>query len=317
LLREKGPIKISVIIPTLNAGPSFEKLLSSLQEQSAKPAEIIVIDSGSTDATCSTAQKYQARLILVEPGSFDHGATRNLAAEQASGDILVYMTQDALPAGSGTLQELIKPLQAEKTVLSYARQLAPIGAPLSDQFLRLANYPPRSALKSLAQVDELGIKTFQSSNVCAAYRRKEFEALGRFPAPVVCNEDMLFASKALYSGYQVAYTAEAQVWHSHSLGPVAKFKRYFDIAASLEHDPRLLQTGQAGKHGAAFMKEQLHYVWVRKKYQQLPLVIVESGAKYLGFKAGEHHSAIPRKLKKYLGLNSAYWRNLESNSPGT
>lgn len=40
---------ISLIIPTLNAGRRLEKLLEALESQTARPEEIIVVDSASDD----------------------------------------------------------------------------------------------------------------------------------------------------------------------------------------------------------------------------------------------------------------------------
>ena len=303
-----------MIIPTLNAGPNFEELLLNLQQQVLKPNEILVIDSGSSDQTTTLAGSLGARVVTIPPGSFDHGGTRNLAAEYAHGDILIYMTQDALPVDKQTLKTLINPLQEEKTVVSYARQKAAETAKLSEKYLRLDNYPPCSQLKSLQQVSELGIRAFQSSNVCAAYRRAEFEALGRFPAPVVCNEDMLFATRALFAGYKVAYTAEAEVWHTHNNSCLELFRRYFDIAASLDYEPRIHAIGNAETKGLEFLKKQICYARGQRKHHELPRIILESTAKYLGYKTGANHTRIPTKIKKHLALNRAYWMNIEQNN---
>ena len=303
--------KISVIIPTLNAADRLEQLVNMLHAQETDIAQILIIDSGSTDQTVDLAQKLETILIKIEKGAFDHGATRNLAADQADADILVFMTQDALPASRNTIGRLIQPLQDPTIVLSYARQVPRAEASLSEQYLRLANYPPVSAIKTKENIPQMGIKTFQNSNVCAAYRRKEFYSLGCFPQPVICNEDMLFAARAIFAGYKIAYTAEAVVWHTHSLSSKQLFRRYFDIAASLDHEPRIRSVGRAEAKGLDFLFKQLVYLKTRKKLMQVPRVFWETGAKYLGYKAGENHKRIPEQFKKYLGLNTLYWRKSE------
>ena len=303
-----------MLIPTLNAGSGFKEQLASLKQQTIPLKEIIVIDSGSTDRTPELAKSHGARVIEIEPEEFDHGGTRNLAADHARGEVLVYMTQDAIPVSSETINALISPLREEKTVVSYARQKADITAKLSEKYLRLANYPSRSQCKYLQLAPELGIKIFQSSNVCAAYRRAEFNALGRFPAPVVCNEDMLFAARAIFAGYKVAYTAEAAVWHTHNNSCLELFRRYFDIAASLDHEPRIQSTCKVEAQGLKYFKNQLHYTRDQRKHHEFPLLLLESAAKYFGYKAGENHTRIPPKLKKHLGRNRAYWMNIEQSS---
>ncbi len=305
------PIKISVIIPTLNAVAHVEDLITRLKNQLQQVEQIIVVDSGSSDGTVNLAEALGVEVLEITPGSFDHGTTRNLAAEQASGNILIFMTQDALPANRETIDRLIEPLKDDLTVVSYARQVPADGVSTSEQYLRLANYPPESLLKNKAVIEEMGIKTFQNSNVCAAYRRFEFEQLGRFPAPIVCNEDMLFAAKAIFQGYQVSYSARALVMHSHDLNIKVFFRRYFDIAASLDHEPHIKTFGQAEAKGLDFFRSQVNYMRDQKKLHELPRVICETAAKYLGYKCGAVHTRIPKKLKKYLGLNSVYWRKVE------
>ena len=305
------PIKISVIIPTLNAAELLAEQVSTLRSQDLPPEQIIVIDSGSEDGTAALARTLPVELLTIEPGTFDHGGTRNLGAEHATGNILIFMTQDAIFRNSETLEKLIKPLQESDIVVSYARQVPDENASPAEQYLRLANYPPGPKIKAMQDIDKLGIKTFQNSNVCAAYRRTEFEQLGCFPAPVVCNEDMLFAAKAIFAGYRVAYSAGALVTHTHHLGPVKLFRRYFDIAASLDHEPRIKALGRTEEKGLEFFKNQLKYLRDQKKTYYLPRTLLETAVKYLGYKAGANHNRIPAGIRKTLGSNALYWSRLQ------
>jgi rhamnosyltransferase len=308
------PTKLSVVIPTLNAAGLLEAQVNALRSQSRPPVEILVVDSGSTDDTAALARRLGVTLHTIEPGSFDHGATRNYGAGQANGDIIIFLTQDALPLGSETLERLVKPLEQSKVVVSYARQVPAANASPSEKYLRLANYPPGSMIKTAEDIPALGIKTFQNSNVCAAYRRSEFEALGRFPAPAVCNEDMLFAAKAIFAGFQVAYCAEALVSHTHQLSPVKLFRRYFDIAASLNYDLRIKALGKTEEKGLQFVKGQLAYLKAERKLTTIPLTILETAAKYLGYKAGSKHKYIPGFLKPFLGSNKLYWQKVQKSN---
>lgn len=302
-----APTSLAVIIPTLNAASLLEKQVQALRDQTEKPGHILVVDSGSTDETVSLARHLEVDLLTIDPGSFDHGTTRNLGAEHTTAQTIIFMTQDALPVAKDTICNLVKPLCSDQVVVSYARQIAEITAAPGEKYLRLANYPPRSKLKSADDIPALGIKTFQSSNVCAAYRRAEFEALGCFPAPVVSNEDMLFAAKAIFAGYSVYYCAEALVNHTHHNNLLKLFRRYFDIAASLDHDPRVKACGNAEAKGFEFLKNQFVYLQKQKQLSYLPLALVESAAKYCGYKAGLMNSALPHRLNKHLGLNRSYW----------
>ncbi|MCI5132822.1 MAG: glycosyltransferase family 2 protein [Candidatus Electrothrix sp. EH2] len=94
---------VSVIIPTLNGESWLDDLLAALVQQTCLPEEILLVDSGSTDSTLPLIKGYMKqhsfiRLLEIPQEDFDHGGTRTLAARQCTGKILVFMTQDAVPA---------------------------------------------------------------------------------------------------------------------------------------------------------------------------------------------------------------------------
>jgi rhamnosyltransferase len=101
---------ISVIIPTRNAEEHIHGLLTSLKGQSVS-CEVIVIDSSSSDCTIRIADSFNVKTKIIIKRSFDHGGTRNLAVTKATGDIIVFLTQDAMPADRYFLEQLIKPLE--------------------------------------------------------------------------------------------------------------------------------------------------------------------------------------------------------------
>lgn len=301
--------RISIIIPTLNGAVEMPQLIEQISIQTIKVLEVIVIDSESTDNTPEIATEFGARVLNVKRNNFDHGKTRNLAAAEASGDIVIFMTQDAIPAGKNTFKHLIQPLAEQDIIVSYARQLPKDDAKITDRFLRLYNYPEQSLVKSKKDIQTMGIKAFQNSNVCAAYRMKEFKELGGFPTPVVSNEDMLFAAKAILAGYQIAYTATACVYHSHNYSYTNLFKRYFDIGASLDNAPIIKQKGQSEAKGIDFIINQLKFIIRERSHLSIPPVFLEAFFKYAGYKLGTRHGRIPKPLKKYLGLHTAYWQS--------
>src|SRR5208283_3221172 len=92
---------VSVIILTLNAGEKLRSLLEALLTQTV-PLELMVVDSSSTDNTLSIAEAYGAKVATLQRSDFGHGSTRNLGFLQTSGDIVVFLTQDVIPAGKDT-----------------------------------------------------------------------------------------------------------------------------------------------------------------------------------------------------------------------
>src|SRR3972149_4107139 len=120
---------ISIIIPTLNAQKYLSTLLIKLKDQSIQSTEILIIDSSSEDNTCRIAESFGAKVMSIDRKDFNHGGTRNLGVRHASGDIIVFFTQDALLANENALENLIKPFSTNKEIgASYGRQLPRQGA---------------------------------------------------------------------------------------------------------------------------------------------------------------------------------------------
>jgi rhamnosyltransferase len=310
--------RVSVIIPTLNAGPELEELLEWLQRQSVRPCEIIVIDSASEDGTQERARKAGARLISVERSDFDHGGTRNQAAIQAQGDILLFMTQDALPYDGKLIENLIKPLIQEETIVySYARQLPRPGANVLEQLARQYNYPAHSQVKAYEDIEQMGIKTFFCSNVCSAIKRETFEAMGRFQQPVIFNEDLFMAAKCILTGYKVAYRADAVVFHSHDYSIKQQFKRYFDNGISMRCNTWITPYSAVGKAGSKLVKLQLQELHQSRQWQLIPKLVAESAAKLIGYKLGMNFRRLPAFITRRLSMHRLILTHIENaNSPG-
>ena len=206
-------MEIDVIIPLYKPGKELFTLLDKLGSQSVPVHQVILLN---------TEEKYFEQLIYgirfletyqnikiyhVSKREFDHGGTRRMGVKKSSADVFVMMTQDAMPKDDRLIEKLVEPLQGEVAV-AYARQLPREDSTPVESYTREFNYPAKSRIKSAADLDSLGIKTFFCSNVCAAYRREIYEELGGFVRHTIFNEDMIYAAKAVEAGYSVAYAAE-------------------------------------------------------------------------------------------------------------
>ena len=100
--------KLSVVIPTKNGmAEGFESTLRAISRQiGIAETEFIVVDSGSSDGTVEAAKNYGAKVFSIRPEEFNHGATRNYAAEQTTGDLLMFTVQDAIPATQDLFYEM-------------------------------------------------------------------------------------------------------------------------------------------------------------------------------------------------------------------
>jgi rhamnosyltransferase len=287
---------ISVIIPTRNAGLRFAELLDGLKNQTLKPAQIIVIDSESTDETLELARNRNCKVIKIKRADFDHGTTRKLAASEGSGEFAVFLTQDAIPSDENMIAELIKPMQADSNIaICYGRQLSRLKASPLERFTREFNYPAESRLKIRNDIKTLGLKTFFCSNSCSAIRCSIFKELGGFKNNVIVNEDMLFAAKAIHQGYSVYYSAEAKVYHSHPYTLPQTFRRYFNIGRFFADNKWLLKQTGLRRYGGGMMKAGLKTFWEKRMPHYIVTLLIEFSVKALAYKFGWYYQLLFHK----------------------
>lgn len=302
-------MNVSVIIPTLNAEKYIAELIMSLKGQSLPPFEIIVVDSTSGDRTAEIARERGCAVITVDRAKFNHGGARNLGATASQGEVMVFLTQDALPTDNNLLQSLVAPLTTNPEVAaSFGRHIARSDAVPPEKFARLFNYPDLPMIKGKEDLPRLGIKTFFFSNVCSAIKKSSFEAVDRFPERALTNEDMAIAAKLIFKGYKLAYVPEAAVWHSHNYSVPHYFRRYFDIGVFMSSNEWLKGYSKAESEGLRFAKEQLLYLFRNNYYRWIPYSIALTLAKFVGYKLGQMEDKLPVRIKRGLSLQKNFWR---------
>lgn len=301
-------MKVSVIIPTRNAEKYIGNLLEKLSRQSIKPIEIIVIDTASIDKTKEICINNElVKFIQINNGEFDHGGTRNRAAREANGDILVFMTQDAYPENDKFIEELIKPLGKNDIVATYGRQTPRAEAGAIEIFARDFNYGENDIVKSKDNLENMGVKTFFFSNVCSAFITEEFWSVDGFPEHTIMNEDMIISSKFIFNNKKVSYTSKAKVVHSHAYTYMQQFKRNFDVGVVFVDSYDYFAGVKSESEGIKFVKEAMKYLVKNNKAYLIPHLIMESGFKFLGYKAGSNYKKLPMGLVKKMSMHSFYF----------
>ncbi len=286
----------TVVIPTHNAEQSFAELLDSLQKQTLKLTQIIVVDSESTDKTLELAGGRNCKVITIKRSDFDHGTTRNLAVSNIQSEFVVFLTQDAIPVDEYMIAELIKPLQADSNIaICYGRQLPRPNARPLERFAREFNYPPQSALKTKNDIKDLGLKTFFCSNSCSAIRCSVFHELGGFENDVIVNEDMLFAAEAILQGYSVYYSEAAKVYHSHSYSLLQTFKRYFNIGRFFANNRWLLKHAGLKRYGHGMVKAGIKTFWEKRMLHYIVALLIEFTVKAIACKFGWYYQLLFHK----------------------
>lgn len=302
-------VRVDVVIPTYRPGKEFGMLLERLRQQEYPVEKIIVMNTERDYWNKAWEELYpNLEVFHLAKEEFDHGGTRRAAADKSTGEILVFMTQDALPADVHLIQKLIQPiLEEEKIGASYARQLPKAGCPYLEQYVRKFNYPEDSCIKRQTDVKKYGVKTYFCSNVCAAYEKKAYLEAGGFVRKTIFNEDMILAGTMVQKGWGVAYAAEARVFHSHSYSGVEQFHRNFDLGVSQKEHPEIFSGLSSEGEGIRMVRNTAAHLWKKRKIQLIPLFFVQSAFKYAGYFLGKRYTCLPGFLVKKCTMNPAYW----------
>ena len=220
---------VSVLMPTYQGMEFLERVLDALAGQVTPFAwEMIAIDSNSSDGTWellgARAGDFPVRLERerIHGVEFDHGDTRNLLAARSRGRILVFLTQDAIPASEDWLATLVANFDDPDVGAVTCRNVPRPDAEVLTKIFsatdpgyvegrREVRLPDAEAYAAMGPHEKRLLYNF--NDVAAAYRRDLWE---RHPFPRTnFGEDILMARAFLEAGFTVVYDDEATVEHSH------------------------------------------------------------------------------------------------------
>ena len=306
-------ISVDVIIPVYKPDNKLYQLLVKLERQTIKPKNIFILQ---TVTEMNRKEKLEIpsdynidiQISYIDKEDFDHGGTRKFGASLSNADILMYMTQDAIPVDDFLIERLIEPYEDSLVSATYARQLANSNADIIERYTRSFNYPKKSSTKSVSDIETLGIKAFFCSNVCSTYRRDIYEKLGGFVDKTIFNEDMIMAHAMIHAGFRIAYQAKAKVVHSHLYSCLQQFSRNFDLGVSHRQYANVFLGVSSEAEGVRLVKSTIKYLVDNKEYLLIPDLIINSGMKYLGYKLGVNYNKLPMSVVIRCTMNKGYWK---------
>lgn len=219
-------MNISVIIPVRNEASSIRELLERLNQQTQKPAEIIITDTGSTDETVRIVEEFDAGELpvhLIRAGHGFPGRGRNLGAAQAGNEWLAFIDAGVLP-DAGWLEALGKPIRESGGVDIVYGSFEPVIDTLFKECAAMAFVPPP------ADVD--GEKMRTRSIASALMRKKVWQDVGGFPEDLRSAEDLLFMDKIEAAGFKVVHAPDAMVLWSIQPTLGKTFSRFVSYSRS-------------------------------------------------------------------------------------
>lgn len=271
-------MKISVIIPVKNGEQTLEKCLSSIKSQTIENPEIIILDSMSKDVSREIALKYNAKIIEIPDCTFNHGLTRNLGAQYATGDFLFYTVQDAWLSENNMLERMVKHFENEKVMGVCGHQAVPHEKDKNPMLWYKSYSEPQVQLREIEDIEKFNNskQAVQQSliawdDVIAMYRKT---ALIQQPfVDTQFAEDWIWSRDALLRGWKLIYDPSLVVYHYHHSNYSYAYKvafavnyhfyKYFNFKPGVPDllMPMVKTIYHIGKNPELKMKEKLYWVY--------------------------------------------------------
>jgi len=224
--------RTSVVIRSFNEEQHIGRLLIGLLEQTKRPDQIILVDSGSTDATLSIASQFPVEIHTIEPEAFSFGRSLNIGCRAATGDLIAVASAHVYPIYDTWLEELTKPFGDPEVALAYGRQLGDERTRYSEHQILARWFPAESEARQPHPF---------SNNANAAIRRKVWEEQP-YDEELTGLEDLDWAKRASDAGHHISYVATAPVIHAHDESwsqLVNRYRREAIAHRRIYHDARM------------------------------------------------------------------------------
>jgi glycosyltransferase involved in cell wall biosynthesis len=305
------PGLVTVAIPVRNGGRRLVEVLDAVRGQrSDREVEIVVVDSASTDGSADAARAAGARVEVIAPGDFSHGGTRNRLMELARGEYVVFLTQDAVPAGEDWLECLLAGFALADDValvcgpyIPLPGTSLPVVRELRDWFALLSpDGAPRIDRNTAARGP--GPEAF-FTDANGAVARWAWERVPFRSVPYA--EDQALAIDMLRAGFAKAFVPDAAVVHSHEYRPLAQFRRTFDEFRGLREvhgwiAPLVPVNQLRGQLGADWRELRARGLPPRRLARESVRSLRHWTVRAAGAAAGSRADRLPPGLRRLLSL---------------
>lgn len=219
-----GMTRYSLVIRCYNEEKHIGRLLSGIMQQTIRDVEIIVVDSGSTDATVAIASRYPVRVLNIRPEDFSFGRSLNLGCRAATGEFIVMASAHVYPVHRDWLAQLLAPFKNPQVALVYGKQRGNETTQYAEHQIFARWFPEESNFEQNHPF---------CNNANAAVRRTLWEQLP-YNEELTGLEDLDWAKRVMALGYKIAYAAAAEIIHVHNEKPRQTYNRYRREAIALK-----------------------------------------------------------------------------------
>jgi len=223
-----GSPNCSVVIRTYNEEKHIGRLLEGISRQTFRDVEIIIVDSGSKDATLAIANRYPVRVISITPEEFTFGRSLNRGCAEAGGDFLVFASAHVYPTYPDWLEQLLSGFDDPEVALVYGKQRGDSNTKFSENQIFAKLFPDQSTLR----------QDHPFCNNANAAIRRELWLQHPYDETLSGLEDLEWGKWALAEGHTLAYSALAEIIHIHEETPSQVYNRYRREALALKQIQR-------------------------------------------------------------------------------
>jgi rhamnosyltransferase len=209
-------MRCSLVVRAFNEEKHIGRLFEGVRHQTVQDVEIILVDSGSTDATAAIAAHYGAKVVHIDPAEFTFGRSLNLGLAAATCELAVIASAHVYPVYPDWLERLLESFNDPKVALAYGKQRGDAHSKFSEHQIFARWYPD--------QPDPAQKHPF-CNNANAVIRRSVWDA-HPYDETLTGLEDLAWAIRVQARGYTIAYLPEAEVIHVHDETPEGVFNRY-------------------------------------------------------------------------------------------
>ena len=207
---------ISVVIRCCNEERHIGRLLEGVAAQTVQPAEVVVVDSGSTDRTLEVVTGFPARVVSIRPQEFTFGRSLNHGLAAATGEIAVIASAHVYPLFDNWIELLVAPFSDPQVALVYGRQRGG----------KTTRFSERQVFAQWFGRDPIDDQDHPfCNNANAAIRRSVWQQLP-YDESLTGLEDIAWARAARARGLKLVYEAAAEVVHLHDETARQVFDRY-------------------------------------------------------------------------------------------
>lgn len=217
-------MRVSVVIRCYNEEQHIGRLLNGIIEQTTQDVEIILVDSGSTDATLAIAAQYPVKIIQIRPQDFSFGYSLNIGCQAAQGDVIAIASAHVYPVYKDWLENLLAPFSDSKVALVYGKQRGNETTKYSEHQVFAKWFQDTSNLNQPHPF---------CNNANAAIRKSLWQEIS-YDETLTGLEDLDWARRVMSLSYKIAYVPEAEIIHVHDEKFPQIYNRYRREAIALK-----------------------------------------------------------------------------------